>query len=160
MSVIDEALKANERYARNHQARAVSPPGVRLAVVICMHSRTFDLAELLGLRHAEMDVIKTRGAAVSDEILSELVVSTRVLEAPEILIISHRLCDFGGLAEHDQSGHPSGGVWEGHPPQRLDIEENVRQQVLKVRSCPLIPDTVAVRGVILDIETGRLSEVI
>jgi carbonic anhydrase len=40
-----------------------------------------------------------------------------------------------------------------------DLEENVRQQVLKVKSHPWIPNDIPVRGFIYDVKTGRLSEV-
>jgi carbonic anhydrase len=40
-----------------------------------------------------------------------------------------------------------------------DLEENVRQQMRKVRSHPWIPKSIPVRGFIYDVDTGRLSEV-
>ena len=40
-----------------------------------------------------------------------------------------------------------------------DLEEDVRQQVQKVKSHPWIPDHIPVRGFIFDVKTGRLHEV-
>jgi carbonic anhydrase len=41
-----------------------------------------------------------------------------------------------------------------------DPEENTRAQIRKVRSHPWIAKEVAVRGVIFDVDTGRLREII
>jgi carbonic anhydrase len=38
-------------------------------------------------------------------------------------------------------------------------DENVRQQIRKVKSHPWIPESILVRGFIYDVDTGRLSEV-
>ena len=40
-----------------------------------------------------------------------------------------------------------------------DLEEDVRQQVQKVKSHPWIPEHIAVRGFVFDVKTGRLHEV-
>ncbi len=39
-----------------------------------------------------------------------------------------------------------------------DLEENVREQIRKVRSHPWIPESLEVRGFIYDVDTGRLKE--
>jgi carbonic anhydrase len=40
-----------------------------------------------------------------------------------------------------------------------NVEQNVREQIQKVRSHPWIPHGIAVRGFVYDVNTGRLSEV-
>jgi carbonic anhydrase len=40
-----------------------------------------------------------------------------------------------------------------------DLEENVRRQILKVRSHPWIPESIPVRGFIYDVNSGHLREV-
>ena len=40
-----------------------------------------------------------------------------------------------------------------------DLEENVRQQVQRVKSHPWIPQHIPVRGFIYDVKTGALTEV-
>jgi carbonic anhydrase len=40
-----------------------------------------------------------------------------------------------------------------------DLEQNVRQQIRKVKSHPWIPESLPVRGFIYDVDTGHLSEV-
>ena len=80
MSVIDQALKANELYAKTYDPKwGAGPPKPKLAVVTCMDPRLSDLPGILGLKHADIDVIRTGGPAVTEDVLAELIVSTRVL---------------------------------------------------------------------------------
>jgi carbonic anhydrase len=80
MSVIDQALKANELYAKTYDPKwGAGPPKPKIAVVTCMDPRLSDLPGILGLKHAHIDVIRTGGPAVTEDVLSELIVSTRVL---------------------------------------------------------------------------------
>src|SRR5689334_2723286 len=77
MSVIDQALKANELYAKTYDPKwGAGPPKPKLAVVTCMDPRLSDLPGILGLKHADIDVIRTGGPAVTEDVLAELIVST------------------------------------------------------------------------------------
>ena len=67
MSVIDQALKANELYAKTYDPKwGAGPPKPKLAVVTCMDPRLSDLPGILGLEHADIDVIRTGGPAVTE----------------------------------------------------------------------------------------------
>src|SRR5579862_5469880 len=94
MSIIDNALKANRHYARKHDPKLAQRPAPKIAVVTCMDPRLSNLPELLGLQHADIDVIRTGGPAVTDDVLGELVVSTRVLGTREIMLLNHTGCGF------------------------------------------------------------------
>jgi carbonic anhydrase len=59
-----------------------------------MDPRLSDLSEILGLPHADLDVIRTGGPAVTEDVLGELVVSTRVLGTTEIMLLNHTGCGF------------------------------------------------------------------
>jgi carbonic anhydrase len=41
-----------------------------------------------------------------------------------------------------------------------DVEEDTREQVQKVRTDPWIPNGMPVRGVVYDVHTGKMKEVI
>jgi hypothetical protein len=81
MSLMDQALKANKKFAEKYDARLGGRPEPKIAVVTCMDPRLSDLEGILGLKTADIDVIRTGGPAVTDDVLGELVVSTRVLGA-------------------------------------------------------------------------------
>ena len=95
MSVIDQALKANELYAKTYDPKwGAGPPKPKLAVVTCMDPRLSDLPGILGLKHADIDVIRTGGPAVTEDVQAELLVSTRVLGSKEIMLLNHTGCGF------------------------------------------------------------------
>ena len=73
MSIIDKALEANRKYARGYDPSLGRRPAPKLAVVTCMDPRLSDLPAILGLPNADLDVIRTGGPAVTEDVLGELV---------------------------------------------------------------------------------------
>ena len=59
----------------------------------CMDPRLSDLSGIWVCRTATY-VIRTGGPAVTEDVLGELVVSTRVLGTTEILLLNHTGCGF------------------------------------------------------------------
>ncbi len=129
-----------------------------------MDPRLSDLEGILGLKTADMDVIRTGGPAVTDDVLGELVVSTRVLGSKEIMLLNHTGCGFTTFTDKELNDKFARETGDATPvPMRLfsfkDPEENTRAQIAKVRSHPWIAEDVPVRGFIFDVDTGRLREV-
>src|SRR3954465_1135798 len=94
MSIIDEALQANKAYAKKHDRKLAQRPAPKIVVVTCMDPRLSNLPAILGLPQADIDVIRTGGPAVTDDVLGELVVSTRVLGTKAIMLLNHTGCGF------------------------------------------------------------------
>jgi carbonic anhydrase len=164
MSIIEGTLEANRRYAMNYDAALGKGPTPKLAVVTCMDPRLSDLPGMLGLAHADLDVIRTGGPAVTDDVLGELVVSNRVIGTKEILILNHTGCGFTTFTDDELNSKLSASTGDSSPaPMRFfsygDPVEHTREQIKKVRSHPWISKDVPVRGFIFDVDTGRLSEV-
>jgi carbonic anhydrase len=165
MSVIDQALKANELYAKTYDPKwGAGPPKPKVAVVTCMDPRLSDLPGILGLKHADIDVIRTGGPAVTEDVLSELIVSTRVLGSKEIMILNHTGCGFTGFTDAELNAKLSKLTGDSTPaPMRFfafkDPEQHTKEQVKMVRSHPWIAKDVPVRGFVFDVYTGRLREV-
>jgi carbonic anhydrase len=164
MSIIDKALEANRSYAKKYNPALGQRPNPKLVVVTCMDPRLSDLPGILGLPQAELDVIRTGGPAVTEDVLSELVVSTRVLGTTEILLLNHTGCGFTTFTDEELNAKLSASTGDGSPaPMRFfsykDPEENTLEQIKKVRSHPWIAKDVPVRGVIFDVDTGLLREV-
>src|SRR5580700_590625 len=164
MSIIDKALAANGDYAKSYYPALGKRPAPKLAVVTCMDPRLSDLPGILGLPQGDLDVIRTGGPAVTEDVLGELVVSTRVLGTTEILLLNHTGCGFTTFTDDELNSKLSVSTGDASPaPMRFfsykDPEDNAREQIKKVRSHPWIAKDVPVRGVILDMDTGRLREV-
>ncbi len=164
MSIIDDALNANRSYARRHDPKLAERPYPKIAVVTCMDPRLSDLPSILGLPQADIDVIRTGGPAVTDDVLSELVVSTRVLGTTEIMLLNHTGCGFSTFTDAELNAKLAAETGDSSPnPMRFfafkDPVQNTREQIAKVRSHPWIAKQIPVRGFVFDMHTGLLSEV-
>jgi carbonic anhydrase len=164
MSLIDNALKANRAYAKIHDRKLALPPAPKIAVVTCMDPRLSNLEDILGLRRADIDVIRTGGPAVTADVLGELVVSTRVLGTKEILLLNHTGCGFTTFTDKELNAKLSASTGDASPaPMHFfsyeDPVQHTREQIEMVRSHPWIAKDVPVRGFVFDMKTGLLSEV-
>jgi len=164
MSIIDKALKANRAYAKRHDPKLAQRPAPKIAVVMCMDPRLSDLPEILGLPHADLDVIRTGGPAVTEDVLAELVVSTRVLGTTEIMLLNHTGCGFTTFTDDELNARLAASTGDASPaPMRFfsykDPEQNAREQIRMVRSHPWISKDVPVRAFVFDMENGVLSEI-
>jgi carbonic anhydrase len=152
MSVIDQALKANELYAKTYDPKwGAGPPKPKLAVVTCMDPRLSDLPGILGLKHADIDVIRTGGPAVTEDVLA-------------IMLLNHTGCGFTTFTDAELNAKFSKLTGDATPaPMRFfafkDPEQQTKDQIEMVRSHPWISKEVPVRGFIFDVNTGRLREV-
>ena len=164
MSIIDKALKANKTYAKKYDSKLGGHPAPKIAVVTCMDPRLSDLSGILGMPNADLDVIRTGGPAVTEDVLGELVVSTRVLGSKEIMLLNHTGCGFTTFTDEELNSKLAASTGDGSPvPMRFfsykDPEQNTLEQIEKVRSHPWIAKDVPVRGFIFDVETGLIREV-
>jgi carbonic anhydrase len=164
MSFIDKTLEANKMYARTYDKRFGGRPTPKIAVVTCMDPRLSDLPAILGLPHADIDVIRTGGPAVTDNVIGELIVSNRIIGTTEIMLLNHTGCGFTTFTDEELNAKLSALTGDASPaPLRFfsykDPEQHTREQIDKVRSHPWIAKDVPVRGFVLDEETGLISEV-
>jgi carbonic anhydrase len=164
MSLIDKALKANHSYAKQYDPKLGARPTPKIAVVTCMDPRLSDLPGILGLPEADLDVIRTGGPAVTEDVLGELVVSTRVLGTTEIMLLNHTGCGFTTFTDDELNAKLVALTGDASPaPMRFfsykDPEQNAQEQIKKVRSHPWIAKEIPVRGFVFDVETGVLTEV-
>ena len=104
------------------------------------------------------------GPAVTEDVLGELVVSTRVLGSKEIMLLNHTGCGFTTFTDEELNAKLTALTGDASPaPMRFfsykDPEQNTREQIEKVRSHPWIAKEVPVRGFIFDVATGLITEV-
>jgi carbonic anhydrase len=164
MNIIDKALEANRIYAQRYDSQLGGRPMPKIAVVSCMDPRLSNLPAILGLPQADIDVIRTGGPAVTDDVLGELIVSNHVLGTTEIMLLNHTGCGFTTFTDEELNAKLSALTGDASPaPMRFfsfkDPEDNTREQIRTVRSHPWISKDVPVRGFIFDVETGLLKEV-
>ncbi len=109
-------------------------------------------------------MIRNAGGIATDDALRSLIVSHHLLDTQEFIIINHTDCGLLKVKEDElkkklaeKMGTSSGTPVHFHAFD--DLEENVREQVRRVKSHPWIPKHIPVRGFVYDVKTGQLSEV-
>jgi carbonic anhydrase len=165
MSLIDEALSANERIASSYDSSKSGPPAPRVAIVTCADPRLSGITKLLGLEDADVDMIRNVGTVIDDDSIRSLVISTGVLGTREVMIINHNDCGMLRFTDdqlttrlRDETGRFP--IAPARFYSFTDEEQNTREQVAKARSHPWISPDVSIRGFLFDVHTGRISEVL
>ncbi len=161
MSVTDELLANNQRYAEEFSGPLPLPPSRGLAVIACMDAR-LNVYAILGLAEGEAHVIRNAGGVVTDDEIRSLAISQRLLGTREIILIHHTECgmltftddDFKAAIQADTGIKPP---WAAEAFGDLDTD--VRQSVARIKASPFVPYTDAVRGFVFDVATGKLDEV-
>jgi carbonic anhydrase len=164
MSLIDEALSANATIASDFDPSRGKPPKPKIAIVTCADPRLTDIEQMLGLAHADVDMIRNFGTVIDDDAVRSLVLSTRLLGTQEIMIINHTDCGMLRFADSELEDRLRKETGQAPiAPARFysftDPEENTKEQIQKARSHPWIASEIPVRGFVYDVSTGRLKEV-
>ncbi len=162
MTQIDELLANNSRYAASFDKGDLPiPPARGMAVVACMDAR-LDVYKILGLKEGDAHVIRNAGGVVTDDVIRSLVISQRLLNTREIILIHHTDC--GMLTFRDDDVKDMIEADTGLRPQFAmeafgSLEQDVRQSMARIHASPFIPDKDQVKGFIYDCATGSLNEV-
>jgi carbonic anhydrase len=161
VSVTDELLANNARYAESFSGPLPLPPAKHVAVVACMDAR-LNVYAILGLQEGEAHVIRNAGGVVTEDAIRSLAISQRLLGTEEIVLIHHTDCGmvtftddgFKQSVQEDTGIRPSWAA-EAFP----DADADVRQSIARIKANPFVPKKDAVRGFVFDVATGKLNEV-
>jgi carbonic anhydrase len=139
-----------------------SSPSLQVAVVACMDAR-LDPVRLLGLRPGEAHVVRNAGGVVTDDVIRSLAVSQRKLGTTEVMLLHHTKCGMATFTDAEFWSELQGAT--GLRPTWAvetfrDAASDVQQSIERVRRSPFLTKTTAVRGFVVDIETGDLAEVL
>lgn len=161
MSVTDELLANNARYAESFSGPLPLPPSRQLAVVACMDAR-LNVYSILGLNDGEAHVIRNAGGVVTQDEIRSLAISQRLLGTEEIILIHHTDCGMltftdDGFKDTIQKDTGIRPPWAAEA--FTDLDTDVRQSIARIKADPSIVHKDHVRGFVFDVATGRLDEV-
>jgi carbonic anhydrase len=158
----DDLLEANKKFAASFDSSGfdgVAHAGI--AIVTCMDSRIVPL-EMLGLSLGDAKIFRNPGGRVTPQALEALVLGVHLLRVERILVIPHTRCAMASstLKELRARVGESAGLDATWQPFNVveDQQAALADDVAKVRSHPLIPDTVKVGGFLYDVDTGLLEQ--
>lgn len=159
-----DLIQANQEFASTFDLSGfdgIAKAGV--AVVTCMDSR-IDPLGFIGLKPGDAKMLRNPGGRVDALTLDALVVSVHMLNVDRIVIAPHTRCAVGSNTEEELRARLDASTGVDTSWLALPITDNqeqaLRADVHKVRSHPLIPDTVKVGGFIYDVDSGLLKQYI
>ena len=158
----DDLLSANREFAQSFSLSGfdgVARAGV--AIVTCMDSR-IDPLGMIGLAPGDAKIFRNPGGRVDNSALEAMVLGVHLLNVQRVLVVPHTRCAMASASEQQLRrtiGESAGqdASWQSFHviSDQLDA---LAQDVAKVRSHPLIPDTVQVGGFVYDVDTGLLTQ--
>lgn len=154
-------LAESERYAEQaDRTKLGAPPLAGLAILTCMDARIV-VEDIFGLRPGDANAIRNAGAVATDDAIRSLIVSHQLLGASEVVVMGHTSCGLHGLDDEAlrarleaETGQPSATRFGSFS----DLHQHVTRQVERIRAHPWMGN-VAVRGLVYEVETGRVVEV-
>lgn len=162
MSDFDDLLAANREFADSFDLGGFDGKAhAGIALVTCMDSR-IDPLGMLGLKHGDAKIFRNPGGRVTSAALEALVLGVHLLGVERILVVPHTRCAMAANTEAElrvKVGESMGvdASWqEFHviTDQVAALQEDVR----RVRSHPLIPETVAIGGFLYHVDTGLIDQ--
>src|SRR5260370_16431224 len=136
MSVTDELLASNERYAGAFPGPAPGRPSLGVAVVACMDAR-MDVYALLGLTPGQAHVLRNAGGEVTEDMLRSLTISQHELGTTEIILIHHAQCGMQTFTNREFKAELAAET--GHKPHWAslaftDVEEDLTNSIPRVNA--------------------------
>ncbi len=160
-SITDELLYEAQLHAARFGGQRPVVPAKHLAIVACMDSR-IDVFDLFGLSIGDAHVIRNAGGILTDDVLRSLVLSQRVLQTREIVLVHHTDCGLQQIREDEfraQLLAETGAMPAYAFGAFTDVDESVRCAMTLVREHGFLPHRDHVRGFVYEVETGVLREV-
>jgi carbonic anhydrase len=157
----DDLLAANKQYAADFTMGdfdGIAHAGV--AIVTCMDSR-IDPLRMVGLTAGDAKIFRNPGGRITPQALEALVLGVHLLQVDRILIVPHTKCAMASHTEQDLRVRVARSAGQDASWQPFHVVTDqiaaLQEDVQKVRSHPLIPDTVAVGGFMYYVDTGLLD---
>ncbi len=161
--VFADVITANDEYTKNFKYSELTGVAAEgLAIVTCMDSRIIPLS-IVGMAPGDVKILRNAGARVTEDVLRTLVLATYLLGVNRILIMPHTNCRMAMGEESDI--HEFIDAQYGVDTRSLefrtvsDQSRALATDVQRVRSYPLLRESVQVGGAIYDVATGKITPV-
>jgi carbonic anhydrase len=159
--LFDDLLAANRSYADAFSMQGfdgVAHAGV--AIVTCMDSR-IDPLRMVGLRPGDAKIFRNPGGRVTDAALEAIVLGVHLLGVNRVLVVPHTRCAVASSTAAELRDRVSASAGQDATWQIFhvvdDQEAALREDIRRIRTHPLVPETVALGGFLYDVDTGLLD---
>ena len=179
---LEEILSFNREFVRSKEYEKYNTtkyPDKEIAILSCMDTRLTELLpKALNLKNGDAKIIKNAGGTVIHPFgsaMRSLLICVYKFDIKEIFVVGHYDC---GVSSMNTDKMIKKMIDKGIELKTLDtlsragikvkqwlhgfdcVEESVKESVAKIKNHPLMPNNVAVHGLIMDPETGRVDVVI
>lgn len=182
LRLLDEILKHNQEFVKNKEYKAFQTdkfPEKRLVILSCMDTRLVELLpKAMNMSNGDVKIIKTAGALISHpfgSIMRSILVAIYELKAEEVCVVGHYDCGMAslkadriiqkmkerGVSQENLDLLQYSGVDINTFLQGFDrVEDSVKHSVTAIRNHPLMPKNIAIHGLIIDPQTGKLDTIV
>jgi carbonic anhydrase len=116
-----------------------------------------DVFAVLGLHLGEAHVIRNAGGRVTDDVLRSLALSTGVLGVNTAVVMQHTKCGLAGVTDGELR------VLTGADLGFLPIDDHaaaLREDVERLARVPYLSRLHMIAGLVYDVESGQLEEIV
>lgn len=182
MTIISEIFTHNRSFIARKEYEAFRTdqfPNKKLVVLTCMDTRLVELLpRAMGFRNGDVKLVKNAGAIVSHpfgSVMRSILVAIYELNAEEVAVVGHTGCGMTALScdqilDKARARGVSEDVLATLRHSGIDlkqwltgfdsVEAGVRESVGVIRNHPLLPNDVAVHGMLMDSDTGALNLIV
>jgi len=177
-ALLDELLSNNRKFMGGSgmdSYKTNKEPRLKLAIVTCASPRLVELCErALGIGYGDAFIIRVMGASISpganSEVMRSLAIAVHKYSVEEIIILNHDDCGLKGITASDfinnmKKNDVPRSVFESVDMKTFiggfsNFKENIRSSVAAVQASGIIPETIAVHGMLLSMKTGKLEVIV
>ena len=157
MAELDNMLDSNREFAAGYdKGQLPMPPARGVAIVTCMDAR-IDPAKALGLDIGDAHVIRNAGGRVTPDVLRSLALSSGVLGVHTVVVMQHTKCGLAGVS--DQELRALTGADLGFYPID-DHAAALREDLQVLVNTPYLVRVRVIAGLVYDVESGKLEDVV
>ena len=136
-------------------------PRRKTAVIACIDARV-EPNQILGGIQGDFHVVRNAGGLVTDDALRSLMVS-QFNGTTRVIVVMHTDCAamaYPADAERARLEAETGQRIDFDLYPFADLEEELRRGVQRLRDTPLLPNRDQIKGVIYEVESGRVRNVV
>lgn len=162
VDTFEDLLSANREFATDFAYGGfdgIAKAGV--AIVTCMDSR-IDPLRMIGLQAGDAKIFRNPGGRVTEAALEAIVLGVHLLNVDRVLVVPHTRCAVASNTEEVLRERVAASAGTDVTWQRFHVIEDqvatLGLDVHRVRSHPLVPDSVQVGGFVYDVDSGLLEQ--
>lgn len=182
MTTLSDIIEYNKSFVEDEKYKeyvTTKYPNKRIVILTCMDTRLTELLpKAMNLKNGDAKIIKSAGAIITHPfggLMRSILVAVYELQADEVYVIGHHDC---GMSSIDTKHMIDSMVARGIDPAMFntleysgihmeswlrgfkDVTESVKKSVDAIRNHPLIAADVAVHGMVVDPDNGKLDVIV